>query len=64
MEGVIVPMCQSPKVEEALLRTRRFPANDNFAPAKTAIKAGPASFFRAICQTLLIFCCVVAILLL
>jgi hypothetical protein len=61
---LIVPMCQSPKIDEALLRTRRIPANDNPAPAETSIKTGPGSRFRATCQTLLIFCCAIAILLL
>jgi hypothetical protein len=60
----IVPICQSPRIDEALLRTQRVPANDNPAPAETDIKAGPASLFKATCQTLLIFCCAIAILLL
>ena len=65
LEGVIVPMCQSPKIDEALLRTQKVPANDNRAPdVETRIKAGPASRFGATCQTLLIFCCAAAFLLL
>jgi hypothetical protein len=64
LEDVIVPMCQSPKIDEALLRTQKVPANDNPAPAETSIKTGPASLFKATCQTLLIFCCAIAILLL
>jgi hypothetical protein len=63
-EDAIVPMCQSPKIDEALLRMQKVPANDNPAPAKTSIKTRPASLFRATCQTLLIFCCAIAILLL
>ena len=59
-----MPMCQSPKIADALLRTQKIPANDNRAPAETSIKAGPASLFRATCQMLLIFCCAVAFLLL
>ena len=59
-----MPMCQSPKIEEALLRTRTISANDNCAPGQTNIKAGPGNLFRATCQTLLIFSCAVAILLL
>jgi hypothetical protein len=57
-----VPMCQSPKIDDALLRTEKVPANDNRAPSETNIKAGPASLFRATCQALLIFCCAVAVL--
>jgi hypothetical protein len=64
LEDVIVPMCQSPKIADALLRTLKVPANDNRAPAETTIKVGPASLFRAICQILLIFCCTAAFLLL
>jgi hypothetical protein len=63
-EDVIVPMCQSPKIDEALLRAQRVPANDNPAPAETSIKAGSESLFKATCQTLLIFCGAVAFLLL
>jgi len=61
---VIVPMCKSPRIDEALLRAQNVPANDNPAPAQTSIKAGPARFFKATCQILLIFCCAIAILLL
>jgi hypothetical protein len=57
-----VPMCQSPKIADALLRTQKVPANDNGAPVEASIKAGPASPFRATCQTLLILCCAVACL--
>ena len=51
-------------IDEALLRTQKVPANDNPAPAETSIKTGPASLFKATCQTLLILCCAIAILLL
>ena len=57
-----MPMCQSPKIEEALFRPQKVPANDNRAPPVTRIKARPASRFRATSQTLLIFCCTVAVL--
>jgi len=63
-----VPMCQSPKIAPKIadvsLRTRKIPANDNRAPAKAGIKAGPESFFKATRQTFLIFCCAIAFLLL
>jgi hypothetical protein len=64
LEGVIVPMCQSPKIADVLLRTQKIPANDNHAPVEKSIKVGPASPFRTTCQTLLIFCCAAAFLLL
>jgi hypothetical protein len=64
LEGVIVPMCQSPKIADVLLHTGKIPANDNRAPVKKNIKVGQASLFRAACQTLLIFGCAVALLLL
>ena len=64
LEGVVVPMCQSPKIADVLIRTQKVPANDNRAPVKTNIKVGPANLFRATCQTLLIFCCAAAFLLL
>jgi hypothetical protein len=57
-------MCQSPKIADVLLRTQKIPANDNRSPVETSIKAGPTSLFSATCQTLLIFCCGVAFLLL
>jgi hypothetical protein len=57
-------MCQSPKIADVLLRSRKIPANDNRAPAETSIKVGPASLFSATGQTLLIFCCAGALLLL
>jgi len=57
-------MCQSPKIDEALLRPQQVPANDNRVPPETPIKAGPATRFGATCQTLLIFCCGAAFLLL
>ena len=57
-------MCQSPKIDEALLRTSNVPANDNRAPIETSIKVRPSGRFGATCQTLLIFCCAAAFLLL
>jgi hypothetical protein len=59
-----VPMCQSPKIADVLLRTHNVPANDNRVPVEKSIKAGPPSPFGATCQTLLIFCCAAAVLLL
>jgi hypothetical protein len=67
LEGVIVPMCQSPKIADAFLRMQKLPANDNCLSAETAkrrIEAGTRNLVRATCQTLLVFCCAVAILLL
>jgi hypothetical protein len=47
-----MPMCQSPKIADALLRARKFPANDNSAPAATGIKPfGPEGILRAACRT-------------
>ena len=63
-EDVIVPMCQSPKIADVLLRMQKIPANDNHSPVETSVKAGLTSLFRATCQTLLIFCCAAAFLLL
>jgi hypothetical protein len=61
-------MCQSPKIDEALLRPQQVPANGNRVPPETRIetriKAGPATRFGANCQTLLVFCCGAAFLLL
>lgn len=57
-EGVLMPMCQSPRIAEVWLHTPEIPANDNRAPAKGHIKAAPASLSR------LVFCCAVALLLL
>jgi hypothetical protein len=62
LEDVIVPMCQSPKIADVLLRTQKIPANDNRAPAKASIKTGVESLFKV--TTLLIFCCAAAFLLL
>jgi len=59
-----VPMCQSPKIADVLLRMQKIPANDNHSPVETSVKAGLTSLFRATCQTLLIFCCAAAFLLL
>lgn len=48
-----MPMCQSPKIADVLLRTRRFPANDNCAPAQTGLKSLEAEgMFRAACRTI------------
>jgi hypothetical protein len=55
-------MCQSPKIADILLRTRIIPANDNRAPVEKNTRARKARPFRAACQTLLIFCCAVALL--
>lgn len=62
LEGAIVPLCQSPKIADVLLRTGTIPANDNRAPVQKKFKVGPAGLFRAACQTLLIFGCAVALL--
>lgn len=43
-----MPMCQSPQIADALLRARRFPANDNYAPVRTGMKEG---ILRAACRT-------------
>jgi len=64
LEDVIVPMCQSPKIADVLLRTQKIPANDNHSPVETSVKAELTSLFRATCQTPLIFCCAAAFLLL
>jgi hypothetical protein len=64
LEDVIVPMCQSPKIDDVLFHARRSPANDNSAPAQTVITAGPATVVRETRHIILIFCCAVAILLL
>ena len=47
-----MPMCQSPKIADALLRTRRFPENDNCAPMEIGMKSfEPKGIFRAACRT-------------
>lgn len=48
-----MPMCQSPKIADTLLRTRKFPANDNCAPARAGVKSfEPEGSLRAACRTL------------
>jgi hypothetical protein len=52
LEDVIVPMCQSPKVTEVVLRAKTVPANDNymqadmksFEPESVSKAAWPALF--------------------
>ena len=63
LEGVLVPMCQSPRIADVLLRAQKIPANDNHAPAEKTIGAAPAGLLMATCQTILIICCAVAFLL-
>jgi hypothetical protein len=47
-----MPMCQSPRIADALLRTRTFPANDNRAPVRRGMKpVEPEGIFRAACRT-------------
>jgi hypothetical protein len=57
-------MCQSSKIAEVMLRAQKIPANDNRAPVEKTGKPETASLFRVGSQTLLVFCCAVALLLL
>lgn len=59
-----MPMCQSPKIADVLLRTQKVPANDNRAPVEKRIKPKSESRFTTTCQTFLIVCCAAAFLLL
>jgi hypothetical protein len=59
-----VPMCQSPKIDDVLLRARKIPANDDYAPVETSMKSSkPACSFKAVWQAFLIFLCVTVSLL-
>jgi len=59
-EDVIVPMCQSPKIADVLLRARQVPANDNYTPAQESMKSiEPENAFKAAWQTSVIFFCVI-----
>jgi hypothetical protein len=52
-----VPMCQSPRIDEGLLRRRKVPANDNVVSVLTNTDVGPTYRLRVICRKLLAFCC-------
>ena len=48
----VMPMCQSPKIADVLLRTRGFPANDNCAPVQVGMKCLESEgTFRVACRT-------------
>jgi hypothetical protein len=59
-----VPMCQSPKIADALLRTQKVSANDNHVPIEKRIKPESESLFTTTCRACLIVCCAGAFLLL
>lgn len=60
-----MPMCQSPKIAEVLLRAKTAPANDNYAPVDKAMtSAKPERVFEAAWPTLIILFCIIAFLLL
>ena len=54
-EDIVVPMCQSPKIADGLLRARSLPANDNYLPVERDIKSRKLkSTFNAAWRTFLI----------
>jgi hypothetical protein len=63
LEDPVVPMCQSPRIADVLLRAQQVPANDNRAALQKPVDA-PVGVFRATGQTILIVGCAVALLLL
>jgi hypothetical protein len=38
-EDIVVPMCQSPKIADVLLRARSLPANDNYLLVETGMNS-------------------------
>ena len=64
-EDIVVPMCQSPKIAEGLLRAKGLPANDNYLLVERGIKSRKSkSTFNAAWQTFLIVLCVIVLQLL
>jgi hypothetical protein len=58
-EDIIVPMCQSPKIADVLLRARSLPANDNYLLAETGINSHKSkSICKAAWPTLVFLLCV------
>jgi hypothetical protein len=53
-EDIIMPMCQSPQISDALLQASRLPANDNHLPVRSSRE--PKSTVKAGWQAILILC--------
>jgi hypothetical protein len=58
-EDIVMPMCQSPQISDALLQASRLPANDNPLPVRSSRE--PKSSVKTGWQAILI--CVTALLL-
>jgi hypothetical protein len=64
LEDAIVPMCQSPKINNVLVHAKGLPANDNCPFAETSVKSFQASgLFAVACMAFLGLLCVGVLLL-
>ena len=58
-EDIVVPMCQSPKIADVLLRGTSLPANDNYLLVETGINSQKSkSTCKAAWPTLVVLLCV------
>src|SRR5689334_8230196 len=63
LEDAVMPMCQSPKIVNVLVHTKRLPANDNCSLAETGVNsfrargptgAGGPAFLGLLCVSVLL----------